>query len=80
MECAIEREMAVRLSKDLATTEQERYAVRGLGVAARGASMLETMLDSIAAKEKAIDEFAQLNRYCQKVWSAHVVDTAVAPR
>jgi hypothetical protein len=79
MECAIEREMAVRLGEDLATTEQERYAIRGLGVVARSASMFETMLNSVAAEEEAIDEFAQLNRYRQNIWGTHGVDTVVAP-
>jgi hypothetical protein len=78
MECAIEREMAMRLGKDLATAEQEGYAIRGR-VVARGASMFEAVLDSVAAKEEAVDEFAQLNRYRQKVWSAHGDDTGVAP-
>lgn len=72
--------MAVRLGEDLATTEQERYAIRRLRVVARCASVLEAMLDSVAAEEEAIDEFAQLNRYRQKVWGDHGVDTAVAQR
>jgi hypothetical protein len=40
--------------------------------------VFEAVLDSVAAKEEAIDEFAQLNRYRQKVWSAHGGDAGVA--
>jgi hypothetical protein len=41
--------------------------------------MFEAMLNSVAAKEEAIDEFAQLNRYHQKICGAHGLNAVVAP-
>jgi hypothetical protein len=72
--------MAMRLGEDLATAEQERYAIRRLCVVARGTGMFKAMSDGVTAEEEAVYEFAQLNGYRQKVWGVHgVVVTAVAP-
>jgi hypothetical protein len=42
--------MAMRLGEDLATAEQERYAIRRLCVVARGTGMFKAMSDGVTAE------------------------------
>jgi hypothetical protein len=73
MEGAIQWKMAICFSEDLAAAEQERYAIGRVRVVAGSTGVFEAMSDSVTAEEKFVNNFAQLDGYCQEIRGIHGV-------